>query len=120
MFSRELRACGRRGHLTYAPDERDLSDRLRTDTPIGEAWRCLRCGDWVVGPPGGRGPADDAPVPARGKALRQLTILRILAVERVVRGLVLIAAAYGVHRFASAQRSLQDSFGKLIPAARPL
>jgi uncharacterized membrane protein (DUF2068 family) len=44
----------------------------------------------------------------------------VLAVERVVRGAVLIAAAYGIHRFASAQRSLQDSFGRLLPAARPL
>jgi uncharacterized membrane protein (DUF2068 family) len=44
----------------------------------------------------------------------------VLAVERVLRALVLIAAAYGVHRFASAQKSLRDSFGRLIPAARPL
>jgi uncharacterized membrane protein (DUF2068 family) len=120
MFSRELRVCGRAGHITYAPDEAHLAERLRADTGQGEAWRCLRCGDWVVGSPGGRGPADEAPVPARGKALRQLAILRILAVERVVRALVLIAAAYGIHRFASAQRSLQDSFGRLLPAARPL
>jgi uncharacterized membrane protein (DUF2068 family) len=120
MFSRELRVCGRAGHITYAPDEPHLAERLRADTGQGEAWRCLRCGDWVVGSPRGRGPADEAPVPARGKALRQLTILRILAVERVVRALVLIAAAYGIHRFASAQRSLQDSFGRLLPAARPL
>ncbi|MDQ1671618.1 MAG: hypothetical protein QOC98_180 [Frankiaceae bacterium] len=120
MFSRELRVCGRAGHITYAPDEAHLAERLRADTGQGEAWRCLRCGDWVVGSPRGRGPADEAPVPARGKALRQLTILRILAVERVVRALVLIAAAYGIHRFASAQRSLQDSFGRLLPAARPL
>lgn len=120
MFSRELRACGRAGHITYAPQEQDLADRLRARTAEGEAWRCLRCGDWVSGPPAGSGPADHAPVPARGKALRQLTILRVLAVERAVRGLILIAAAYGVHRFASAQRSLQDSLGRLLPAARPL
>jgi uncharacterized membrane protein (DUF2068 family) len=120
VFSRELKACGRSGHVTYAPSEPDLADRLRAETPQGEAWRCLRCGDWVAGPPAASGPAEQAPVPARGKALRQLTILRILAVERVIRGLVLIAAAYGVHRFSSAQRSLQDSLGNLIPAARPL
>ena len=120
VFSRELRACGRAGHITYAPTEADLAERLRATTAQGEAWRCLRCGDWALGAPAASGPADDAPVPARGKALRQLTILRVLAVERVVRGLVLVAAAYGVHRFASAQRSLQDSFGRLIPAARPL
>jgi uncharacterized membrane protein (DUF2068 family) len=120
MRSRELKACGRHGHVTYAPDAPDLARRLRADTAMGEAWRCLRCGDWVAGPPDGRGPAEDAPVPARGRALRQLTILRVLAVERVLRGLVLVAAAYGVYRFSSAQQSLRDSFGRLLPAARPL
>ena len=120
MKSRELRACGRRGHMTYAPAEPELADRLRAQTPLGEAWRCLRCGDWVPGPPQASGPADEAPVPARGKALRQLTILRLLAVERVVRALILIAAAYGVWRFESAQTALRGSFGRLIPAAEPL
>ncbi|MGZ4659072.1 MAG: DUF2127 domain-containing protein [Blastococcus sp.] len=120
MTNRELRVCGRRGHLTYAPTEPELAARLRGNTALGESWRCLRCGDWVLGPPQGGGPADEAPVPARGKALRQLTILRVLAVERVIRGLVLIAAGYGVYRFESAQKALSASFGALIPAARPL
>ncbi|MGZ4571757.1 MAG: DUF2127 domain-containing protein [Blastococcus sp.] len=120
MRNRELRVCGRRGHLTYAPTEPELAARLRGNTALGESWRCLRCGDWVLGPPQGGGPADEAPVPARGKALRQLTILRVLAVERVIRGLVLIAAGYGVYRFESAQKALSASFGALIPAARPL
>jgi uncharacterized membrane protein (DUF2068 family) len=118
--NRELRACARHGHVTYAPTEAELADRLRTQTALGEAWRCLRCGDWVLGAPKSTGPADRAPVPPRGKALRQLTILRVLAVERVVRGLVLIAAGYGVYRFESAQTALRGSFGRLVPALRPL
>jgi uncharacterized membrane protein (DUF2068 family) len=118
--NRELRACGRHGHVTYAPTEAELADRLRTQTALGGAWRCLRCGDWVLGAPKSTGPADRAPVPPRGKALRQLTILRVLAVERVVRGLVLIAAGYGVYRFESAQTALRGSFGRLVPALRPL
>jgi uncharacterized membrane protein (DUF2068 family) len=120
VFSRELRVCGRRGHVTYAPSEPRLAGSLRTDTALGAAWRCLRCGDWVLGEAAAHGPASQAPLPARGRALRQITILRVLAVERILRALVLIAAAYGVHRFASAQKSLRDSFGRLIPAARPL
>src|SRR6478752_8627772 len=118
--NRELRACGRHGHVTYAPTEAELATRLASQTALGEAWRCLRCGDWVLGPPQASGPADQAPVPPRGKALRQLTILRILAVERVIRGVVLIAAGYGVYRFESAQKALQGSFGRLVPALRPL
>jgi uncharacterized membrane protein (DUF2068 family) len=74
----------------------------------------------VLAPPGGSGPAEQAPVPARGKALRQLTILRVLAVERILRALVLVAAAYGIERFKSAQTALRGSFGSVIPAARPL
>src|SRR5437868_6185784 len=120
MSSRELRACGRRGHITYAPNEPELAQRLRAETALGPAWRCLRCGDWVLGEPRDHGPAQQAPVPARGKALRQLTILRLLAVERVIRALVLVAAAYGVWRFKSAQTALQDAFGSILPAARPL
>jgi uncharacterized membrane protein (DUF2068 family) len=120
VSSRELKACGRHGHLTYAPTEADLAARLRSQTSLGEAWRCLRCGDWVLGAPALSGPADEAPVPPRGRALRQLTILRVLAVERVVRAFVLIASAYGVHRFASAQTALRGAFGSWLPAARPL
>ena len=116
----ELWACGWHGHITYEPTEPDLAERLRVETALGEAWRCLRCGDWTLGPPGGSGPADRAPVPARGKALRQLTILRLLAVERVLRGLLLTIAAYGVYRFESAQTALRDSVGRLGPAARSL
>jgi uncharacterized membrane protein (DUF2068 family) len=117
---RELKHCGRHGHVTYAPTEPDLAARLRSQTALGEAWRCLRCGDWVLGAPQASGPADQAPVPPRGKALRQLTILRVLAVERAIRGIVLIAAGYGVYRFESAQTALRGSFGRLVPALRPL
>jgi len=120
VSNRELKHCGRHGHITYAPDEADLARRLRSQTALGEAWRCLRCGDWVLGPPRGSGPADEAPVPARGKALRQLTILRVLAVERIVRAFVLVAAAFGVYRFSSAQTALRRSFGSWLPYFRPI
>jgi uncharacterized membrane protein (DUF2068 family) len=120
VSSRELRACARHGHVTYAPDEAALAQPLRGETALGPAWRCLRCGDWVLGRPNASGPAEQAPVPPRGRALRQLTILRLLAVERILRALVLIAAAYGVERFKSAQTALRGSFGTLVPAARPL
>jgi uncharacterized membrane protein (DUF2068 family) len=115
-----LRGCARKGHVTYAPDEDDLRERLRVDTPAGEAWRCLRCATFVVGPPHGSGPADEAPIVLRGKALKDATILRLLAVERLVRGLLLLALAYGVHYFQSSKTSIKETFDKAIPAARPL
>ena len=39
-----LFGCARGGHVTYAPDEPALRDRLRAPTAGGTAWRCLRCG----------------------------------------------------------------------------
>ena len=115
-----LRACGRKGHETYAPDEPALRDRLHVPTPAGEAWRCLRCGDFVIGEPHGSGPADEAPLVLRGRALRDATVLRLLAIERGIRGLVLLALAYGVLRFRGSQRNLRATFERALPAARPL
>jgi uncharacterized membrane protein (DUF2068 family) len=115
-----LRGCARKGHLTYAPTEDDLRERLRAATPAGEAWRCLRCADFVVGSPHAGGPADEAPLVLRGRALRDATVLRLLAVERGLRGLVLVALAYGVVRFRSSQASLRETFDRALPAAKPL
>ncbi|MBO1767619.1 DUF2127 domain-containing protein [Allobranchiibius sp. GilTou38] len=116
----ELRSCGRHGHLTYAPDESGLASRLRADSAQGEAWRCLRCGDYALGPATASGPADDAPVPLRGKALRDAFIIRLLAIERLLRGVFLIAAAYVVWRFVGAKDSVQRVFDKDLPAVRDL
>ncbi|HEX3613525.1 MAG TPA: DUF2127 domain-containing protein [Sporichthyaceae bacterium] len=120
LGSRERRVCGRRGHLTYRPHEVEVAARLQASTAHGAAWRCLRCGDWAVGPPAASGPAAEAPIPPRGKALRQQTLLRVLAIERMVRAVVLVIAAYGVEHFASAQQSLRRSFEDVLPSARPL
>lgn len=115
-----LRACGRKGHVTYAPDEPELRERLHVSTQAGEAWRCLRCADFVVGEPHGSGPADEAPIVLRDRALRDATVLRLLAVERAIRALVLFALAYGVLRFRGSQDNLRTTFERALPAARPL
>ena len=57
-----LLGCARTGHVTYAPDEPDLRDRLMAPTAGGTAWRCLRCGAFVTGGPHGSGPAAAAPL----------------------------------------------------------
>ncbi len=119
-FSWDLRACGRHGHATYAPDEPELRDRLHVTTAAGEAWRCLRCGDFVAGSPRGSGPADDAPIVLRGRALRDAFVLRLLSVERGLRGVLLVVLAYALHRFSGAQGSLQKVFEQDLPLAKPL
>src|SRR5512142_1166757 len=115
-----LRACGRRGHVTFAPTEEPLRERLHAETPIGEAWRCLRCGDFVPGPPRGSGPADRAPIVLRGRALRDAVILRLLACERFGKGLLVLLAAYGIVRFRAHHDAVQRAFQEDLPLAKPL
>jgi uncharacterized membrane protein (DUF2068 family) len=119
-FSWSLRSCGLHGHVTYRPDEPELAERLRADTAAGEAWRCLRCEAYVAGPPHGSGPAEDAPIVLRGRELRDAFILRLLAAERFVRGLLLVALAYGIERFNGARDSLQRVFDSYLPTLTPL
>src|SRR5664280_2738229 len=114
----ELRACARHGHATYAPTEPALAGRLSGTTGVGEVWRCLRCSDFVLGPPHARGPADEAPLVLRGKALRQAVILRLLAAERLVRAVLLGVATYGVLRFRDARGSIQAWLERYLPALR--
>jgi uncharacterized membrane protein (DUF2068 family) len=115
-----LRHCSRKGHETYAPTEEHLRVRLHVATPAGEAWRCLRCGDYVVGTPRGDGPAGEAPEVLRGRALRDAVILRLLAAERGVRALLVIAAAYGVWRFRAHHDAVQRAFDEDLPLLRPI
>jgi uncharacterized membrane protein (DUF2068 family) len=119
-WSWDLRSCGRQGHETWRPSEPALAERLHVETVDGDAWRCLRCGTFVVGPPKGSGPAEDAPLVLRGKALRDAFILRVLAAERFIRGVLLIALAYGVYRFNGAQDSLEQVFREYLPTLKPL
>jgi uncharacterized membrane protein (DUF2068 family) len=119
-FDWSLRSCGLHGHVTYRPDEDELAERLRADTVAGEAWRCLRCELYVAGPPHGSGPAEDAPIVLRGRALRDAFILRLLAAERFIRGLLLVALSYGVHKFNGSRDALQKVFDEYLPTLTPL
>jgi uncharacterized membrane protein (DUF2068 family) len=114
-----LIACAR-AHLTYAPDEEHLREHLHVRTTVGDAWRCLRCGDYVLGPPRHSGPAEDAPVPLRGQLLRDAIILRLLALDRWLRGLVVLFAAYGVWRFRADHDAVAKAFNQDLPLLKPI
>ena len=117
----ELRTCARKGHETYAPTgEEELRGRLRADTAAGEAWRCLRCGDYVAGPPRRSGPAEEAPPVLRGRAARDAIVLRALAVERGLRGVVLLAVAFAIQRFKAGQSAFKELLDRDLPAFRDL
>ena len=119
-----LFGCARKGHMTYAPDEPELRDRLMTPTAGGTAWRCLRCGTFVTHglhrTEHRTGPAATAPLPRRGKELRDELILRVFAVERFIRFVVFAAAAYGVWRFKYDRGHIQQAFNHDLPAIREL
>ncbi|MGU3293068.1 DUF2127 domain-containing protein [Williamsia sp. M5A3_1d] len=116
-----LRACSRHGHATYEPtDHPGLRSRLTTTTAVGDAWRCLRCGDFAVGEPSGRGPADEAPDIAGGKAARDRVVLRFLAIERLLRAIVLLIAAGAVIRFRDSRDQARNAFDTELPLLRPL
>jgi uncharacterized membrane protein (DUF2068 family) len=115
-----LFGCFREGHVTYAPDEPELRDRLMAPTAGGTAWRCLRCGAFVTEGQHGSGPAAEAPLIRRGKELRSELILRVFAVERFLRFLVIGAAAYGVWRFRSDQAGIERAYNNDLPAIRAL
>ena len=114
----ELVTCAVRGHVTYAPDDEALAVRLSGTTGLGDVWRCLRCGEFALGEPHGRGPAEDAPMIMRGKALRQAIIIRVLAVERLFRAVVIGLAAYAVWKFRGARGSIQDTLDRDLPIFR--
>ncbi len=114
------RHCARRGHVLYEPDEPEFRDRIRVETALGPAWRCLRCGDFALQTPKSSGPAANAPLVPRGKALRSLLIMRLLAVERVFRFFLIGAAAYAVYRFSNSQQALSQLFEKDLTSLKPL
>ncbi|MGW0039029.1 DUF2127 domain-containing protein [Gordonia sp. NPDC003376] len=116
----ELLSCGVRGHHTYRPDEAALADRLHVESAAGQAWRCLRCGDFVVGPPRGNGPADKAPEVPRGALLRDLIIMRVLAVERLLRGLFLLIAGILVIEIRHSQQTIAQKFDAELPLLKPI
>ena len=115
-----LLVCGRNGHLTYAPDEPELRAQLSASLAAVEGWQCLRCGAFVPGPATAHGPADRAPVVPRGRELRSKLILRIFAVERVLRGLIFGVVGYVLWHYRHSLGALDRAFNRELPAVRGL
>jgi uncharacterized membrane protein (DUF2068 family) len=115
-----LLGCGAGGHVTFAPDDAALRERLSATVPEGTAWRCLRCGTFVVGEPTVTGPVTAVPRVRRDKELRSALILRIFAVERFLRALLFAGLAIGVWRFAASRLSIEQAYDRELPAVRTL
>jgi uncharacterized membrane protein (DUF2068 family) len=120
MVDFALRSCGLRGHATFAPDEPQLRERLTVETPAGEAWRCLRCETFVVGPPRRSGPANTAPEIPRGRFLRDRTLMRALAIERAFRCVIFLAVGAAVFKVNGSRERLLHEFDQDLPLLKPL
>jgi uncharacterized membrane protein (DUF2068 family) len=113
-----LLSCGRHGHMTYAPDEPELAEQMSGQVANREAWQCLRCAAFVPGPPQASGPAARAPVVARGVQIRSKLILRLFAVERMVRVLLFGTASVVLWHFRHSQQALLHAFDRELPVLR--
>lgn len=113
------RACSRRGHVLFEPTEQEYLGQVRADTALGTAWRCLRCGDFVLDVPTESGPVAEAPMPLRGKALRSRFIMRLLAIERVFRFVLVGLGAYAVWKFSNSEHALQMLFERNLTIFKP-
>ena len=103
----DLLGCSLSGHETYRPIGSSRADKLAAklslETAQGTAWRCLRCGTYVVGAPSITRPLAQAPLVLRGKVLKQTYLLRVLAVERGIRGILLALLGLAILHFKSQQ-----------------
>lgn len=113
-----LYRCGRIGHITYSPDEPAIREYMRASATSGELWRCLRCGTYVHGDPGGSGPATKAPIVKRGKEIRSELILRVFAIERFIRVLLFGGVAYLIWQFGHSRQSIEHLFNRDLPIVR--
>jgi uncharacterized membrane protein (DUF2068 family) len=113
-----LLGCGASGHVTFAPDEPGLRERLGVSTREGAAWRCLRCGTFVIGEPTASGPVSAAPRVRRDKELRSALILRVFAVERFLRAIIFAGLAIAVWRFAASRMSIEQAYDNALPELR--
>jgi uncharacterized membrane protein (DUF2068 family) len=115
-----LLGCGANGHVTFAPDQPELRERLSVTTREGAAWRCLRCGTFVIGEPASSGPVSAAPRVRRDKELRSALILRVFAVERLLRAIIFGALAIAIWRFSSSRLSIEQAYDQMLPVLRTL
>ena len=121
----ELITCGVRGHVLVGRDAAEVrpGDALIVQEHGDVRWhRCLRCDAWIPLPRPEHAPGQDPPdrsgivIPLRGKALRDLIVLRIIAIDRIIHFVILGLLGAGVLAFAANRSSLRDAYYKILTA----
>jgi len=120
----ELASCAWRGHALAGTDAASLSPQdalFAREDPAGTRWhRCLRCDSWVALPAPAHPASAHAPsraeieVPRRGKALRDLIVLRLIAMDRAFHFFVLAALGVLVLVFSANRATLRHDFFKVL------
>jgi uncharacterized membrane protein (DUF2068 family) len=120
----ELLLCGVSGHELVGSDAAELRPQdavLAREDAAGARWyRCLRCDSWLPLPspehPAHRHPPERSEIklPLRGKSLRDMIVLRLIAIDRAFHFLVLGSLGVLVLLFASNRSTLRPTFYKVI------
>jgi Predicted membrane protein (DUF2127) len=119
----ELVVCGVRGHEVVGTDVAELrpGDEMLARDADGVRWhRCLRCDSWValpIPPAPSRVHLPDRPaikIPLRGKALRDKVVLRLIALDRVLHFVILVALGIGVLAIAGNEASVRSRFYRIL------
>lgn len=122
-FHYELLVCGVKGHDLVGTDAAKVrpEDHLVAREMGGHRWhRCLRCDSWLPLPPPAA-PTHDVPpeqdeivLPPRGRPLRDLVVLRLIAIDRAFHFVVLALLGVAIFLFASNRAGLRDSFYRVV------
>jgi uncharacterized membrane protein (DUF2068 family) len=126
-FHWELLVCAVRGHELIGTDAARLrpEDEVVAREEHGLRWyRCVRCDSWIPLPPPAHPTRDTPPardeieLPLRGKALRDKVVLRIIAIDRAIHFVVLVALAIAVFLFAAHEVRVRDLFYRIVNAVQ--
>ena len=113
------RSCARNGHLTFEPTDASYAQQLSADTPVGVAWKCLRCGAFIPGAAFEHGPVEHAPAVLHDRQIRDRVIIRFLAVERGIRGFIVLLIGLALLQLKGSQESLEITLSKSLPLLKP-
>jgi uncharacterized membrane protein (DUF2068 family) len=116
--------CGARGHELVGTDAAEIRPQdaifVREDSAGTRWYRCLRCDSWLaLAPPehpARRHPPEreEIELPLRGKPLRDMIVLRLIAVNRAFHFLVLGALGTLVLVFSAHRGTLRQTFYKVV------
>ena len=121
----ELITCALRGHVVVGLEAAVVTaeDALVVRADGDTRWhRCLRCDGWFprpvpAHPTAARVPDRDAIVlPLRGPLLRDRYVLRLIALDRAVHVVILVALAVVIFWFAGNHAALQRDYSEIVAA----